>query len=96
MVLRSKLPFKMSNQRAICYEKSQKTVTGSVRNTYFAHNTKVEVLKKKKNIYKIMKEAPVMLKQNMVCKEKKKDVTNLLKYFEVPADSMDFYQDILQ
>ncbi|PSN40103.1 hypothetical protein C0J52_06414 [Blattella germanica] len=86
----------MSNQRAICYEKSQKTVTVSVRNTYFAHNTEVEVLKKKQNIYKIMKEAPVMHKQNMVSKEKKKDVTNLLKYFEVPADSMDFYQDILQ
>lgn len=95
MVIRSKLPFKMTNQRIITYKKSQKTVTVSVSSTYFGDRIEVEVLKKKQDIYKIVKESPVMPK-NMVSKEKKKDVSNLLKYFEVSAYANELYQDILQ
>ena len=43
-----------------------------------------------------MKEASIIPKKNMISEKKKKDVSNLLKYFEVIKNANELYQDALQ
>ena len=43
-----------------------------------------------------MLNSSVLPKKNAMSKEKKKDVSALLKYFEIPEDAKDFYADVLE
>ena len=94
-VLKPRLPFKMNSQRVIIYKKAKNCIIVSVQSSYFGDPVEVEVLRRKP-CYRTMLSSSVLPKQNMVSKEKKKDVSTLLKYFEVPDDAKDFYKDVLE
>ena len=84
----TKLLFKISDQRVVCYEKSYNKFIVSVSSSYFGSRIEVEVQKKKKRgINKVMKEAAIVPDKNMVREKKKKNISNSLKYFEVPKDA---------
>lgn len=94
-VLKPKLPFKMSSQRVLRYTKENNHVNVSVKCTYFGDSVEVEVLRREP-CHQTLLSSTVLPKKNMVSKEKKKDVSALLKYFKIPDDAKGFYKDVLE
>lgn len=93
--LRSKMPFKITTQRVMVYEKSENKVLLSVSDTYSGSPVEVQVLKSR-NCSQEVKKAGTLQKRNMVSKEKKKDVLKLMKHFEIPEGAEEFYKDIVE
>jgi len=76
------------------YIKGETTV--GVSKTYGGIPKKIEVVKRNSNIGTLFNNLVQLPKTNHVKLPKQNDVKNLLKYFTIPEDSTQFYEDIFK
>jgi len=84
--------FKMTEQKRLLYEKNKKTV-GISTNYMGEYDNYVKVLKRNSKIEAISTLA-ILDKCNHVKPPKQDDVRKLMKFFNIPIDAIDFYNDI--
>jgi len=92
-VVKTKSEFKSTEQKIYTYVKGQQTV--GISKTYSGIPEKVEVLKRKCNIASMF-DLTLLPQTNHVKLPKQTDVKNLLKFFEIPDDAKQFYEDIFK
>jgi len=87
-----KTEFKSTEQKRFSYIQGKKTV--GISQTYEGEPIRVPVLKKNGNLENLglVEKLP---KTSHVKPQKRDDVKKLLKYFNIPPDAKDFYNDIL-
>jgi len=87
-----KTDFKSTEQKCFSYIQGKKTV--GIFQTYEGEPIRVTVLKKNGNLenIRLVEKLP---KTSHVKQQKRDDVKKLLKYFNIPPDAKDFYNDIL-
>lgn len=87
-----KTEFKSTEQKCFSYVQGKKTV--GISQTYEGEPVRIPVLKKNRCLETIglVEKLP---KISHVKKQKSDDVKRLLKYFNIPPDAKDFYNDIL-
>lgn len=93
-LLKSVLPFKISQQKIFYYNAGKKCTVG-VSACYSATPVYVSVFRKSKNIFQLDSNIILLNKSNHVKEEKRKDVERLMKFFTVPADAIQFYNEVL-
>lgn len=86
-----KIDFKSTEQKHYSYIRGKKTV--GVSPSYEEEPIRINVLKKQANLESIGS-AEKLPKTNHVKHPKQEDVRRLLKFFTVPPDAQDFYEDI--
>lgn len=87
-----KTEFKSTEQKCFSYICGKKTV--GISQTYEGEPIRVPVLKKNGNLENIGLVEKLQITSH-VKQQKKDDVKRLLKYFNIPPDAKDFYNDIL-
>lgn len=85
--------FKTTEQKRFQYLKGKNTV--GISKSYEGDLTRVGVIKRKKKLQDIGQVA-ILPKQNHVKLAKKEDVIKLNKFFKIPADAEEFYNDVFQ
>lgn len=93
-LVKTKFDFKSTEQKIYTYTKGEKTV--GVSKTYGGIPTKIEVVKRNANLATLFNNLVQLPKTNHVKLPKQNDVKNLLKYFTIPEDSTQFYEDIFK
>jgi len=92
-VIKSKLGFKSTEQKIFTYTKGDKLV--GISSSYEATPTRIQVLKRGanlENLNDVLKLAQI----NHVKEPKQNDIRNLMKYFTVPDEAKEFYNDIFK
>lgn len=95
-IFKCRLPFKMGAARIFSYKKENDKVQFSFSNTYTGSLVTVEPLKR--NIRRVsdrINEWTSLSSKNNVSEAKKEDVEKLMKFFVIPQDAQNFYNDIL-
>lgn len=87
-------PFKITEQKVIQYIKGKKASVG-VSSTYSGSFVTANILKKQKMILTMDNTLQILQKQNHIKKAKKEDVAKLMKYFTIPPDAEQFYNEVL-
>jgi len=93
-LVKTKFDFKSTEQKIYTYTKGEKTV--GVSKTYGGIPTKIEVLKRNSNLSTLFNTLVQLPKTNHVKLPMQNYVKNLLKYFTIPEDSTQFYEDIFK
>lgn len=93
--LKAVLPFKISQQKVITYNKRTSGVNVSVQALYGWGETSCVVLKKGHKFLHYLQCAEIIAPENKVSSEKASDVEKLLKFFTVPEDAQEFYKAVL-
>lgn len=88
-----KTEFKSTEQKCFSYIQGKKTV--GISQTYKRKPVRVPVLKKKNGNLENIGLVEKLPKTNYVKPQKNDGVIRLLKYFNIPPDAKDFYNDIL-
>lgn len=96
-LLKSKMPFKISAARVICYTKTHSGgVKIGVSNTYSGSTIDVEPFKRDiSNITNSSTGFSLLPKRNKVSSKKRNDVEKLMKFFVIPDSAQQFYDDVL-
>lgn len=92
-IVKTKSEFKSTEQKIYTYIKGQETV--GISKTYGGLPEQVEVLKRKSKIDSMF-DLTLLPQTNHVKLPKQSDVKNLLKFFQIPDEATQFYEDIFK
>lgn len=92
-IVKTKSQFKSTEQKIYTYIKGEETV--GISKTYGGLPEQVEVLKRKSKIDSMF-DLQELAQTNNVKLPKQADVKNLLKFFQIPDDAKQFYEDIFK
>lgn len=92
--LKSILGFKSTEQKVFSYVKGLKTV--GVSPSYTDIPVRVSVLKRSTDLSTFQKNLEILPKKSHINDAKRKDVASLMKFFTIPPDAKDFYEDVMK
>jgi hypothetical protein len=92
-VVKTKIDFKSTEQKVYSYIKG-KNSSIRVSKTYAGAYEEFEVIKRHSDISKLFDNIKILPKTNCVKLPKQNDVKKLLKFFTIPEDAQEFYEDI--
>lgn len=93
-IFKNKMPFKISQARVIIYNKTKKSVTCQVQNTYTAGGVTVDLFKKGIRNANRVRSATLVDAKNHVSQKKKENVQVLLKGCDLDEDAQRFYEEV--